>query len=61
MLFMDIHLDILGYLWISMHGLAMGSRSRVVNNLAKRPIICLKDIFDANYSKAIRNIIYNTC
>jgi len=25
--FMDIHLDIYGFLWISMHGLGMDSRS----------------------------------
>jgi len=39
--FMDIHLDILGFVWISMHWLALDSRSRACEYFRKKVVLFL--------------------
>jgi len=52
--FMDIHLDILGFLWISMHRLAMDSRSR--DTTTKQALAKEQDEFDDGGLLVFRDI-----
>ena len=58
---MDIHLNILGYQWLSMHGLAMESRSRdAIGELSQVPRASLRSRGDHRWKAGEKGDHWNS-